>query len=331
LGAASRGDGEVSGERQALARAVGYDGGYHNLPRHRGGQLGPGDDGASSSRVFDAPDNGLVGGVRGRDRANQCFVDRRQNLTVPLKKCLTAKTKVCYNGAIKSWRCIVNTNLYNLLIQVQHLLHKQHMYHYHEYGPFADPMRGQGRILSELKATPNGINARELADKLGILVTSLNETLAKLEKAELIVRVQSEADGRVSIIKLTGKAHSEPQQPDIASFLNCLTEEEKSALAGYLERLIAELQVNYTHHNGGKHSIEHQHHTGKHHGGHNHFGSGRHGNNNGHGKQCPCPNTECENHGKRSPGKERHHEQGGKTFCEKLSENKSPEKSGDVN
>jgi DNA-binding MarR family transcriptional regulator len=199
-------------------------------------------------------------------------------------------------------------NLYQQLTQLQRLLHKQQVQLYFAEGPFADPTRGQGQILHALKTEPNGISARELAFLLGIRVTSLNELLSKLEKAELITRVQSESDGRISIIKLTDKGNSEPLQHNPDSFLDCFSEEEKVTLSGYLERLIEALQTTVKTDTQNFTDMEYFHHRHHHHTGHEHA------------KQCSCPNTECENHGKCGPCKERHHAQGGKTYCEKQRE-----------
>jgi DNA-binding MarR family transcriptional regulator len=110
--------------------------------------------------------------------------------------------------------------------------------------PAADPSRGQGRILAMLKLH-DGVSTRDLSYLLGIRTSSLNEALAKLERAGLTRREPSDADRRVMLVKLTDKGRTAEQQetepPDIYS---CLTAQEQATLSSYLDRVIAALDAN---------------------------------------------------------------------------------------
>lgn len=109
-------------------------------------------------------------------------------------------------------------------------------------GPWADPTRGQGRILATLKLQ-DGVSTKDLAFILGLRVASLNELLGKLEKAEYVTREQSPEDRRVSLIRLTEKgrqAQQEQSAPEDA--FSVLSEEERAALAASLDKVIAKLE-----------------------------------------------------------------------------------------
>jgi DNA-binding MarR family transcriptional regulator len=109
--------------------------------------------------------------------------------------------------------------------------------------PAADPSRGQGRILAMLKLR-DGVSTKDLSYLLGIRTSSLNEALAKLERAGLTRREPSDADRRIMLVKLTDKGRTAEQQetepPDIYS---CLSAEEQAALSSYLDRVIAALDT----------------------------------------------------------------------------------------
>ncbi len=77
-------------------------------------------------------------------------------------------------------------------------LHKQHMCSANK------AMFSQGMILRILSVKPK-ISQKELFGMLDISKQSLSETLAKLEKEELIIRMPSEEDKRLQIIEITKK------------------------------------------------------------------------------------------------------------------------------
>jgi len=106
-----------------------------------------------------------------------------------------------------------------------------------EMGPMGDPHRGQGRILALLKLQP-GISQSELAYLLGMRPQSAGELLAKLERAGLIERTQSENDKRVLHVKLTaeGEKASEQRAKGKGPFA-MLDEGEKETLNALLQKV----------------------------------------------------------------------------------------------
>lgn len=137
----------------------------------------------------------------------------------------------------------INSKLYDKLARLQWLLHKQQVKTYTTSGPMADTSRGQGRILAVLRMK-DGISTRDLSYLLGIRVSSLNELLAKLEKAGYITRQPSEEDKRIILIHLTeqGRREQGPMQ-DPADIFGCLTDEEQQHFGAYLDRLIEALEA----------------------------------------------------------------------------------------
>lgn len=131
------------------------------------------------------------------------------------------------------------TAIYEKLSTLQWLMKRRQMFSQAHSGPFADPTRGQGRILAMLKIQPE-IKTRELAYLLGIRQQSLNELLNKLEKSGHVERGPSEEDRRVMVVRLTEKGR-EVQQPetDYQEILDCLSAEELQQLGEYLDRIIA--------------------------------------------------------------------------------------------
>lgn len=95
----------------------------------------------------------------------------------------------------------MNTELYEEMSRLQWLLQKQHLKTHAAVGPMADTSRGQGRILAFLRIK-DAISTKDLSYMLDIRISSLNELLAKLEKAEYITREPSETDKRVMLIYL---------------------------------------------------------------------------------------------------------------------------------
>lgn len=133
----------------------------------------------------------------------------------------------------------VYTAVYEKLSTLQWLMKRRQMFSQAQAGPFADPARGQGRILAMLKIQPE-IKTRELAYLLGIRQQSLNELLNKLEKSGHVERKPSEKDKRVMVVHLTEKG-KKIQQPetDYQEILDCLSREELQQFGEYLDRIIA--------------------------------------------------------------------------------------------
>lgn len=131
------------------------------------------------------------------------------------------------------------TAVYEKLSTLQWLMKRRQMFSQAQSGPFADPARGQGRILAMLKIQPE-IKTRELAYLLGIRQQSLNELLNKLEKSGHVERMPSEEDRRVMVVRLTEKGR-EVQQPetDYQEIFDCLSPEELRQFEEYLDRIIA--------------------------------------------------------------------------------------------
>ena len=128
--------------------------------------------------------------------------------------------------------------------ELQWLLHRHYMRSWTEHGPMADTTRGQGRILAMLKMR-DGISTKDLSYLLGLRVSSLNEMLAKLEKAGYATREPSEQDKRVMLVKLTEKGRNEEQPGDVdfGDIFSCLSDEEQQAFGEYLDRVIAALRA----------------------------------------------------------------------------------------
>lgn len=131
------------------------------------------------------------------------------------------------------------TAIYEKLSTLQWLMKRRQMFSQAQSGPFADPARGQGRILAMLKIQPE-IKTRELAYLLGIRQQSLNELLNKLEKSGYVERKPSEKDKRVMVVHLTekGKRIQQPET-DYQEILDCLSLEELQQFGEYLDRIIA--------------------------------------------------------------------------------------------
>ena len=101
--------------------------------------------------------------------------------------------------------------------------------------------KGQGRLIGLLKRK-DGFSTKELSEILNISVTSLNETLNKLEQQNFIKKVPSPKDKRVLLVELTeeGRAIEFKNHEDIDIF-DTLSEEEKENLNEYLNRLTVSL------------------------------------------------------------------------------------------
>lgn len=129
-------------------------------------------------------------------------------------------------------------DLYEKFGFVQFLMGAQRHARFRGGFPARDASRGQGRILALLKVK-DGLSAKDMANVLGIRTSSLNESIAKLERAGLVHREKSPEDGRVMLVYLTeeGKAQkfSEPEEP---TAFDALTPEEQATMEGYLDRVI---------------------------------------------------------------------------------------------
>ncbi|MBQ6511651.1 MarR family winged helix-turn-helix transcriptional regulator [Methanobrevibacter sp.] len=98
--------------------------------------------------------------------------------------------------------------------------------------------KGQGRLIFLLKRKDN-ISTRELSEILNISVTSLNETLNKLEQKNFIRKVPSQKDKRVLLVELTEKGRNlEFKDHKDIDIFDSLSEEEKENMNDYLNRLI---------------------------------------------------------------------------------------------
>jgi len=129
------------------------------------------------------------------------------------------------------------------LVELQHMMGALRHRHAQASGPLADTTRGRGRVLALLKMR-DGLSTRDMANVLDIRVSSLNETIARMEAEGLVERRQSEEDGRVMLLFLTD-AGREADQPtlDLPRQLLCdFTDDELHVLDGYLDRMRATLQ-----------------------------------------------------------------------------------------
>ena len=133
--------------------------------------------------------------------------------------------------------------VYERLIKLQHLLHRQQMQKFGGMRGSKNPRRGQGRVLSILKMKPE-ISQKELTYLLDMSKQALAELLAKLERNGYIIREPSAEDRRVSNVKITpegmkaAEGMSEDPQ-DMVGLLDCLNEEELEAFGEYLARILA--------------------------------------------------------------------------------------------
>ena len=112
--------------------------------------------------------------------------------------------------------------------------------------------KGQGRLIGFLKRK-DGFSTKELSEILNISVTSLNETLNKLEQQNFIRKVPSPKDKRVLLVELTeeGRAIEFKNHEDIDIF-DTLSEEEKENLNEYLNRLTVALHNKFKEENPEK-------------------------------------------------------------------------------
>lgn len=141
----------------------------------------------------------------------------------------------------------MTNELYKKLTRLQWLLHRQQMQSWALRGPMADTTRGQGRILALLKLR-DGISTKDLSYYLGVRISSLNETLMKMEKGGYITREPSEQDKRVMLVKLTEKGRNEeqPRPLDFDDIFSCLSEDEQGSFGEYIDRIAEAIQANFS-------------------------------------------------------------------------------------
>ena len=112
--------------------------------------------------------------------------------------------------------------------------------------------KGQGRLIALLKRKDK-ISTKELSEILNISVTSLNETLNKLEQKNFIRKVPSQKDKRVLLIELTEEGRNlKFKYPEDIDIFDTLNDEEKEILNDYLNRLILELHDKFMEENPEK-------------------------------------------------------------------------------
>ena len=128
--------------------------------------------------------------------------------------------------------------------------HRRAAMHHGSFGggrrPEFDPNRGRGRIIALLQLK-DGISTKELANILDIRVSSLNETLAKMESAGLVERRPSEADRRVMLVYLTDEGREvEFDEPENIDLYKGFSHEELEDLEGYTGRMVANAEASFS-------------------------------------------------------------------------------------
>lgn len=140
-------------------------------------------------------------------------------------------------------------DLYEQFSRLEWLVRRYQLKSLREFGPMANPHKGQGRILALLRRSPE-ISQKELSAILDIRSQSLGELLMKLERSGFITRTPSEEDRRVMVIRLTEsgkKAASESSvQPEEDLIFGCLKEEEQTLLGQFFEKIINDLEVKFS-------------------------------------------------------------------------------------
>jgi DNA-binding MarR family transcriptional regulator len=108
--------------------------------------------------------------------------------------------------------------------------------------PFSRTSKGKERVLALLRLR-DGISTKQLSEILHIRVTSLNESLARLEREGLVERRPSENDGRVMLVFLTeaGREGADDGAPEV-DMLKGFTEEELDTYVNLTDKMIANLE-----------------------------------------------------------------------------------------
>lgn len=140
----------------------------------------------------------------------------------------------------------MNDVLFEKLMRLEWLLKRKHMLEASRGRFKFDHARGQGRVLAALNLK-DGISTRDLSYVLGIAVPSLNEMLAKLDKAGLIERKPSSEDKRIMLSFITDKGREvssakEKEREGIDIFA-VLSKEEQGNFELYLDKVNAELET----------------------------------------------------------------------------------------
>lgn len=141
-------------------------------------------------------------------------------------------------------------------LRFEGLTHRFQMSRMRNLGPYANPLRGQGRVLSILKMQPE-ISQKELLFLLDMSKQALGELLNKLEHNGYIVRTPSEEDRRVMNIKLTPEGvnaaeNIDTDQSGMIDIFECLCDEEKNSLYEYLDRIIDHVEKLLADSKGGR-------------------------------------------------------------------------------
>jgi DNA-binding MarR family transcriptional regulator len=131
-------------------------------------------------------------------------------------------------------------------MRLQRLLHRYQIQDFMSFGPWGNPQRGQGRVLSILKMKPE-ISQKELSYLLDMSKQALAELLEKLEKSGYITREVSEEDRRSFNIKLTAEGAAvagsmDDTPPELTKVFDGFSDEEVANLGIYLKRMIDRLE-----------------------------------------------------------------------------------------
>ena len=136
------------------------------------------------------------------------------------------------------------------VMRLQTLLHRYQTQSFMSFGPWGNPQRGQGRVLSILKMKPE-ISQKELTYLLDMSKQSLAELLNKLEKNGYIKRETSDEDHRSFNIKLTEEGAAVAGEMDempleLIDLFDAFNEEELANLSDYLKRILARLEKQFS-------------------------------------------------------------------------------------
>ncbi len=131
---------------------------------------------------------------------------------------------------------------YAKLVLIQDLIEKHRRRTFAGRRPEENPTVGQGAVIASLRKE-DGQSTKELSRSLGVGISTINETIAKMEKAGLVVRRQSSQDGRVMLVHQTERGRAVQQvEPESLDVLAGFSDKEAAALDQALDRVIANLQ-----------------------------------------------------------------------------------------
>ncbi len=149
----------------------------------------------------------------------------------------------------KDLKEISNHLLYHKFTMINEILDKRYK---RDNPEMKNISKGQGRIIAMLRRKDK-ISTKDLSEILNISVSSLNETLNKLEQNGFVKKVPSQKDKRILLIELTekGKEVKFKNHEDLDIF-DSLDNKEKSYLDEYLNRLIIELHKKFKEENPKK-------------------------------------------------------------------------------